>query len=89
MESDDHKVPLPEHSTPNNTGKVCMLVCVVIQSNFVVSQLNFVRQHSAAGKGKVGEAYGPGCKVWEASSPVVKVGGAKKHKRQAKKHKKN
>ena len=67
-----------------------MLVCVIIQSNPVVLQLNFVRQHSATGDGKAGEASGPGSKVWEVSSPAVKVGGVgKKHKRQAKRHKKN
>ena len=52
-----------------------MLVCVIIQSNPVVLQLNFVRQHSAAGDGKAGEASGLGSKVWEVSSPVAKVGG--------------
>ena len=89
MDSDDPKESPPEQSTPKTNAKVRMLVCVIIQSNPVVLQLNFVRQHSAAGDGKAGEASGPGSKVWEVSSPAVKVGGAKKHKRQAKKHKKN
>ena len=89
MDSDDPKESPPEQSTPKTNAKVRMLVCVIIQSNPVVLQLNFVRQHSAAGDGKAGEASGPGSKAWEVSSPVVKVGGAKKHKRQAKKHKKN
>ena len=75
MDSDDPKVSPPEQSTPNNNAKVCMLVCVIIQSNPVVLQLNFVRQHSATGDGKAGEASRPGSKVWEGSSPLVKVGG--------------
>ena len=75
MDSDDPKESPPEQSTPKTNAKVRMLVCVIIQSNPVVLQLNFVRQHSAAGDRKAGEASGPGGKVWEVSSPVVKVGG--------------